>query len=281
MLYLEGVGVTKEVEIAKRSESAGAAGAAGAAGGAGDIVDPVAYDEERERAKGILCDADEVTGIILEQSRGSEPIEVSRAGDVVGRMVDSVLNNRDALVSLSRLRSHDNYTLMHSVNVSILTLVLGRGLGLGAKELSELAIGGILHDVGKMLVPEEILNKTGTLTKMEFKEMRNHVIYGVDLLSKSQGISEESIYVAHEHHERMDGSGYPNGTPGAELHLFGRIGSICDVYDSMTSARAYGDTPSASEAIKKIEAWAGHNFDPELVDIFVAFLGSRAIDTSA
>jgi putative nucleotidyltransferase with HDIG domain len=278
---LEVIQVTKEVEITKRPDMVGVKGTVGVKGATGDVADPVAYEEECERAEVILRDADEVAGVLLEQSRTAAPIEVSRANDVVEKMVDSVLNNRDALKSLSRLRNHANYTLMHSVNVSILTLVLGRGLGLERDELSELAIGGILHDVGKMLVPDEILHKSGTLTKAEFKEMRNHVKYGVELLSKSKGISDDSIYVALQHHERMDGSGYPNGTPGPELHLFGRIGSIVDVYDSMTSARAYGDTPSASEAIKKIEAWGGHNFDPELVDIFVTCLSPRAANTSA
>ncbi len=264
MPYLEEVVVTEEVEIATQL---------GEAGGGDDIVDPVAYDEEIERAQVIERDADNVVGELLSQSRTTGAIEVSRAQDVVENMVDSVLNNQDALVSPSRRRDCDNYTLMHSVNVSILTTVLGRRLGLSREALVKLALGGILHDVGKMLVPDEILNKTGTLTKAEFKEMKNHVTYGVELLSKSQGVCEESIYVALQHHERMDGSGYPFGTPGAELHLFGRIGSICDVYDSMTSARAYGDTPSPNEAIKKIYAWKGYNFDPELVDIFITCLG--------
>ena len=102
-------------------------------------------------------------------------------------MIDSVFNNQDALVSLSRLKDYDNYTFMHSVNVSILTIALGRRLGLSREELGMLGMGAILHDVGKMLVPDEILNKPGTLTKKEFKEMKNHVTYGVDLLEKSQG----------------------------------------------------------------------------------------------
>jgi HD-GYP domain-containing protein (c-di-GMP phosphodiesterase class II) len=127
--------------------------------------------------------------------------------------------------------------------------------------------------VGKMLVPDEILNKSGTLSKKEFKEMKNHVTYGVDLLEKSSGITDESIYVALQHHERIDGSGYPNEVPGAELHLFGRIGSICDVYDAMTTVRAYGDTPPPNEALKKMFGWKGQNFDPDLVDTFIMCLG--------
>jgi HD-GYP domain-containing protein (c-di-GMP phosphodiesterase class II) len=111
------------------------------------------------------------------------------------------------------------------------------------------------------------------LTEKEFKEMKNHVTYGVDLLSKSQEINDKSIYLASQHHERVDGSGYPTGMPGPDIHLFGRIGSICDVYDAMTTKRAYGDTPSPAVALKKIYGWKGQNFDPDLVDRFIMCLG--------
>jgi putative nucleotidyltransferase with HDIG domain len=238
-----------------------------------EVVDLVVYEEEIEKAHQIQQEAESMAGDLLSQARAGKGIEAGKARDVVENMIDSVFNNQDALVSLSRLKDYDNYTFMHSVNVSILTIALGRRVGLSRERLAMLGMGGILHDVGKMLVPDDILNKPGTLTKKEFKEMKNHVTYGVDLLEKSQGISDESIYVALQHHERIDGSGYPNETPAEELHLFGRIGSICDVYDAMTTVRAYGDTPPPNEAIKKMYGWKGQNFDADLVDTFIMCLG--------
>ncbi|MBE9532156.1 MAG: HD-GYP domain-containing protein, partial [Proteobacteria bacterium] len=241
--------------------------------GSKEVIDLVSYDEEVTKAKAIQQEAESMAGELLTQARAGKGIEAGKARDVVENMIDSVFNNQDALVSLSRLKDYDNYTFMHSVNVSILTIALGRRLGLSREDLGKLGMGGILHDVGKMLVPDDILNKPGTLTKKEFKEMKNHVTYGVDLLEKSQGITDDSIYVALQHHERIDGSGYPNETPGEELHLFGRIGSICDVYDAMTTVRAYGDTPPPNEALKKMYGWRGQNFDPDLVDTFIMCLG--------
>jgi putative nucleotidyltransferase with HDIG domain len=158
-----------------------------------EIVDLVAYDEEIEKAHTIQQEAESMAGDLLTQARSGKGIEAGKARDVVENMIDSVFNNQDALVSLSRLKDYDNYTFMHSVNVSILTIALGRRIGLSREKLALLGMGGILHDVGKMLVPDDILNKSGTLTKKEFKEMKNHVTYGVELLEKSQGISDESI----------------------------------------------------------------------------------------
>ncbi|MEE9542374.1 MAG: HD-GYP domain-containing protein [Thermodesulfobacteriota bacterium] len=238
-----------------------------------EILDLVDFDEEIEKAQSLKRDAQTVAGDLLSEVRAGKGIEPGKAKDVVDSMVDSVFNNQDALLSLSRLKDYDNYTFTHSVNVSILALALGRRLNFSRDDLGMLGMGGILHDVGKMLVPDNILNKPGVLTEKEFKEMKNHVTYGVDLLGKSRDIDDKSIYLASQHHERVDGSGYPTGMPGADIHLFGRIGSICDVYDAMTTKRAYGDTPSPAVALKRIYGWKGQNFDPDLVDRFIMCLG--------
>ena len=238
-----------------------------------EILDLVDFDEEIEKAQSLKHDAQMVASDLLSQVRAGKGIEPGKARDVVDYMVDSVFNNQDALLSLSRLKDYDNYTFTHSVNVSILAIALGRRLNLSREDLGMLGMGGILHDVGKMLVPDDILNKPGVLTEKEFKEMKNHVTYGVDLLSKSQEINDRSIYLASQHHEKFDGSGYTTGMPGADIHLFGKIGSICDVYDAMTTKRAYGDTPSPAVALKRIYGWKGQNFDPDLVDRFIMCLG--------
>ncbi len=236
--------------------------------------DTVEFVEEVKRAEVIKEEAGEVVKDFLNDARSGKGIDGDRTQEVVSNMVNSVFRNRDAMMSLARLKDYDNYTFGHSVNVCILTLALGRHMKFSRRDLQALGTGAMLHDVGKMLVPETILNKPDKLSDEEYMKMQNHVSLGGELLYKSGGIDDKSIRVAMEHHEKHDGSGYPNRLSGEEISLFGKISAIVDVYDALTSTRVYRKrNPIANEALKMIFNARGSHFDPLMVDNFVKCLG--------
>ncbi len=154
-------------------------------------------------------------------------------------MVDEVCANRNLLIHLTDIRAYDDYTFIHSVSVSILAVFAGIGLGYGESKLKELALGGLLHDVGKMFVPKEILNKPAKLTEDEMEIMKGHSLLGFELLRKNPEVSLLVAHMAFQHHERPNGSGYPRGLQGDEIHEYANIIAIADVYDALISDRPY------------------------------------------
>ncbi|MEE8574975.1 MAG: HD-GYP domain-containing protein, partial [Thermodesulfobacteriota bacterium] len=150
---------------------------------------------------------------------------------------------------------------------------LGRHMGYDREKLFDLGLSAILYDIGKMWVPESILNKSEMLIEEEQREMRKHVIYGADILSDVEDLCEEAILVAEEHHERFDGNGYPRGRTGENLHIYSRIVSIADAYDAMTTVKAYGSSLPPSEALKKLFGLKKICFDSDLVERFVKCIG--------
>lgn len=238
-----------------------------------DVTDTATFDEEIGRAKEVKAEASSVVARFMHEARAGKGVDNTRTKEVVGSMVDSVMRNQDALLSLSRLKDYDNYTFGHSVNVSIIAIALGRHLGYPADKLGSLGFGAILHDIGKMKVPDKILNKPAILTDEEFCEMKNHVSYGAAILGNTEHISSDAIGIAFQHHERYDGKGYPRGLLGRDLHPYSRIVCIADVYDAMTTVRPYSSPMGPSDALKRIYGAKGTHFDPVMVDRFIKCLG--------
>lgn len=243
------------------------------------IADIVEFREELKEAKKIRSEAESLVKDFMTSLKLEGEIKAEKVHETVGKMVDSIFRNQDALTSLSRLKSFDNYTFTHSVNVSILAIAIGRHAGVKKESLHDLGVGAILHDIGKMLVPETILNKPGALTDAEFAEMKKHTAFAADILADTQDISDTSRRVAMEHHEKFDGSGYHSKLSGKDINYFARIAAVADVYDAMTSNRVYTKGMPPEEALKKIYLSRGAHFDPEFVDRLIKCLGVYPIGT--
>jgi HD-GYP domain-containing protein (c-di-GMP phosphodiesterase class II) len=210
---------------------------------------------------------------ILEDSRSGRYLQEEPTREVVSEMVDSCMRNDDAMASLTKLLRHDEYTFSHCVNVTVFALTLGKALGLTRDELQIFGESVLLHDVGKMLVPPEILNKPGKLTAEEFDVMKLHVQRGVDFLRESFPHRADLAVVAQEHHERLDGSGYPLGTRGDQISRWGQISAIADVYDALTSRRCYKSELTPYKAISLIYRLSGGDFNSAYVERFIECVG--------
>ena len=232
------------------------------------------FEEELPVAHDIYRSAKGVVEAAMNDVRIGRAIDGDGINELVIGMVDSILRNADALVSLSRLKSFDEYTFFHSVNTSVLAVALGRRLGLSPQTLHLLGSGTLLHDIGKTKIPLEILNKPGRFEPHEFEIMKQHALRGVEVLSATTGFQEEIVRPALEHHERVDGTGYPFGRQRAELTPFGLIASIVDVYDAMTSDRCYHKGMPAHRVLQHLYNLAqdGH-LDSKLVQQFIQCVG--------
>lgn len=187
-------------------------------------------------------------------------------------LLENILNNKNISVNLVDIKSMDNYTYQHSVNVAILSLIIGIGLKLSKKDLINLCIGALVHDIGKVFISKEILNKEGPLTYDEYELMKDHPKRGYDYLSQHYELNSVCKIIARQHHERVDGSGYPDALNEDKLNYLSRIVSIADVYDALTSDRSYRRAMCASDALEYIMANAGSMFDYEIVIIFTKLI---------
>ncbi|NJD67441.1 MAG: hypothetical protein C3F12_02140 [Candidatus Methylomirabilota bacterium] len=217
----------------------------------GDVT-PSSFEEELPYAKQVYAEAKRTIQQAMQDARMGRMVDLTATSNVVNKMVDSLLRNPHALSSLSRLKSFDEYTFFHSVNVAVLGLTMGRSVGMSRDTLFQLGLGMLLHDLGKMLVPIDILNKPARLEPHEFEIIKQHVLRGVELLSQSSGFSEQAVHPALEHHERLDGSGYPFGRKRAQVSRFGLISSVADIYDAMTSDRVYHKGMPAVQALRHL-----------------------------
>jgi putative nucleotidyltransferase with HDIG domain len=236
-------------------------------------TDLVSIEEEMGVAREIERETRSLVYNIMEDARLGRALDTATAKNLVHGVVRSVLRNPDALVCLTQLKNKDEYTAMHSVRVCVLALAFGRHLGLSEQDLNILGLGALLHDVGKMKVPTEILNKPGGLTPDEFTLMKRHVPFGVQILEQNSGIPEGAIEVVKGHHERFDGSGYALGLKGDQIGLFGQVGAIVDCYDAITSDRAYHKGMSPHDALRKLYEWRRKDFHDRLVEQFIQCMG--------
>jgi len=205
--------------------------------------------------------------------RAGRSLKAEDVKHIVGELTESVIRNPDALACFTQLRKRDEYTAMHGLRVCILALILGRHLGFDREQLNALGIGALLHDVGKIAIPDAILKKEGPLDPQEFKIMQSHVPKGVALLKSTPGIPSAAIDFVRCHHERYDGSGYMNGLKGEGIGTLGLIGGIVDCYDAITSDRPYRNGMSPHTALKSMYEWRSKDFHPELLENFIQCMG--------
>lgn len=209
---------------------------------------------------------------VLEDVRAGKMFNTGAVKNVAENITKLTMRNKGVLCSVAKLRSHDDYTFQHSMNVGIYAASLAAHLGLEKPEIERIASAGVLHDVGKMLVPAEVLNKPGKLNDEEFLVMKKHVEYGYDFLKK-QGLPDDMLRLAYEHHERYDGSGYPRGLKDSEMSLAGKIGAVVDIYDAITSDRCYHKGMEPPSALKLMFKWADSHINKKVFEFFVMNIG--------
>lgn len=240
-----------------------------------EVVSIINEDLRREAVKGMK-------DIFIYAERADtkkQTTQIEQTKKYVENIVDEILSNKHIMVNMVDLKVFDDYTFYHSLNVAVLSVVMGVALNLNKEELYKLGLGGLLHDVGKVFIDKEILNKPGKLTYEEYESVKKHSEMGFGYLKKEFDIPIKSYIGTLEHHERFDGAGYPSGRKGTEISLFGRIIAIADVYDALTSDRPYKKAFLPSEAMEYIMGNCGEMFDPELVNIFVRKVAPYPIGT--
>jgi putative nucleotidyltransferase with HDIG domain len=200
-------------------------------------------------------------------------VDAELAQNLVNEVTDSVIRNPGALISLVRLKSADDYTYMHSVAVCALMIALSRQLKLDEAQTRTMGLAGLLHDLGKAMVPMAVLNKPGKLTEAEFAVIKSHPTLGHRMLVESQAVNDVVLDVVLHHHEKTDGSGYPHGLQGDGISLYAKMGAVCDVYDAITSNRPYKKGWDPAESIKKMAEWTHGHLDPHIFQAFVKSLG--------
>lgn len=210
---------------------------------------------------------------LLDDIAAGRALPLEEARTVVRNCISSINNNPNAMFWLSRIRQRDAYTAEHCVRVGVLAITFGRFLGLGEAQLETIGLCGMLHDVGKMKIPAEVLNKPGALTAEEWETMRSHPELGHKLLTSDHQLEPEVQQAALSHHERLDGKGYPHGLAAPSIAQFTRIITIIDAYDAMTSDRAYRKGIPTSDALAILYKNRGGQFDPTLVEAFIRLIG--------
>lgn len=233
--------------------------------------------DEVDRARETLERSKSAVTAMFGHARLGKVVEMSTVTPLVEEIAASMLRDRSAMLNVTRLKTKDEYTYLHSVAVCALMINLGRRVGLDEREVQQLGIAGLLHDIGKTGVPDAVLAKPGRLDDDEFQIVRSHPEKGYALLSQSPGMDPVALDVCLHHHEKYDGSGYPFGLAGTKLSIHARIAAICDVYDAITSERPYKSGWSANESLARMLEWEGH-FDPELLKAFIDSIGIQPRD---
>lgn len=234
---------------------------------------PTPIKEEIFTANTIRVEAHQVVHHLMSDVRMGKQIELAKISPVVENIADSIFRNKDAFISLSHIKEKDEYTFQHSVSVCALLIAFCRAMEYETDVITEAGIGGLLHDIGKMKVPEHILNKPGPLVISEFEIMKSHAAIGRDMLKQTPGVPETAVIIAGQHHERYDGTGYPDKIQREQISQLGQMASIVDVYDALTSNRIYHKGMEPTAALKKLFEWAKFHFNAELVEHFICLIG--------
>ena len=238
-----------------------------------DTVLRVPVREEMARARKVHEQAHQVVRSMMGDVRLGKAVSLEDAEPVVEAITGSVLRNSGALLGLIGIKNKDDYTFLHSVSVCTLMIAFGRSLGLAGEDLRQGGIGGLLHDLGKMKVPDEVLNKPGRLTDAEFELIKRHPGDGHAVLLETPGIEAVPLDITRHHHERLDGSGYPDRLAGDAISTMARMAAIVDVYDAITADRCYHKGMPAAEALRKMWEWSSAHFDQKLLQAFMRCVG--------
>lgn len=235
--------------------------------------------DEMQRAVGIRRQAVGLVRTVMQDARLGKAVELDNVSPVVQNITESILRNSGALLGLLRIKTKDDYTFLHSVSVCTLLVAFCRSRGMDEETIYQAGIGGLLHDTGKALVPDHILNKAGRLTDEEFAIIKKHPRDGYDILRQSPEIGEIPLDITLHHHERRDGSGYPDMQAAGQISELAQMAAIVDVYDAITSDRCYHKGMPAADALRKIYEWSKFHFNPALTQEFMRCVGIYPVGT--
>lgn len=235
-------------------------------------------DELRQAAKIVGKSRDAVCSMFNEARMG-RAVDAEKAMPLVEEIASSVMRNPGALIGLARLKTADDYTYMHSVAVCALMIALARQLGLDDEKTRAAGLAGLLHDIGKMAVDSAILNKPGKLSEQEFTAVKEHPLAGYNMLLEARGVGPIPLDVCLHHHEKLDGSGYPERLSGDAISLYARMGAVCDVYDAITSDRPYKQGWCPAESLRRMAEWSKGHFDEHVLQSFVKSVGIYPVGT--
>ena len=237
------------------------------------LLPQVALREELPQAKQLYARTVHTAQRVMEEFRNSGQVDIEAGSSAVENIATSVSRNANALLAISKLRTKDDYTFSHCINVATAAVIFAKHLGYDAASLHTIGLAGFFHDLGKLGIPLEILNSPRRLTPEEFSIMREHPTIGYEHLQKIPDLSDLVIRGALEHHERVNGTGYPDGKKGDEIGPAGKILAIVDVYDALSSRRVYKDPMAPHTALGLLYSLRGTDFVPELVDRFIQCVG--------
>lgn len=238
-----------------------------------DTLKPASMSDELQRAAMICAKGRKAVVSMFREVRMGKAVSAADAGKLVEEISSSVMRNPGALISLARIKTADDYTYLHSVAVCALMVSLARQLNLDETSVREAGMAGLMHDLGKALMPMALLNKPGRLTDDEFGIIKGHPAAGHRLLVEGKTASDIVLDVCLHHHEKVDGSGYPDRLAGASISLFARMGAVCDVYDAITSNRPYKAGWDPAESIRKMTEWSKGHFDERVFQAFIKSVG--------
>ncbi|HVL02574.1 MAG TPA: HD-GYP domain-containing protein [Dongiaceae bacterium] len=230
-------------------------------------------NEIRAASEAYRKNLEEIKTLLVQIGGGADSLHAKLVKQHVRECVDSIERNPSAMMWLTRIKHADQYTAEHCVNVGVLAMSLGRHLGVNRQQLEMLGLAGVLHDVGKMKLDQDILFKQGRLNDAEFQHVKQHTTFGKELLASDPLVPAEVIAAAYSHHERMDGRGYPERLPEQAIGFYARVVSIVDAYDAITSRRCYSAPRTSAQALKILYEHAGTHFDQKLVVKFIETIG--------
>lgn len=239
----------------------------------------ISLAEEMVRARLAFGDAVKVIRNLMDDIRLGRQIEIASTKPSVEKIVASVMRNSNAMMTMRRLKNLDDYTFLHSVSVCAMLVSFSKVVEMELNAIHEVALGALIHDVGKMRVAQAVLNKPAKLTDDEYRHIKSHVVLGSDLIRQLPGIPALTMEPLELHHERFDGGGYPKGLKGEEISPVGRMAAIVDVYDALTSDRVYRKGISPAAAVQKLFEWSKHHFDPEMTKVFLKSVGIYPVGT--
>lgn len=234
---------------------------------------PAGLEDELRKAASICFNSKKAVVSMFSEARMGRAVDAAGAASLVEEISDSVARNPDALISLARLKTADNYTYMHSVAVCAMMVALARQLKLNDEQIQLAGMAGLLHDLGKVAIPQIVLNKPGKLTDHEFDVVRTHPVEGYAMLKEGGKVPNAVLDACLHHHEKFDGTGYPDKLKGEDISVIARMTAICDVYDAITSDRPYKRGWDPAQSLRRMAEWTNDHFDPRLFQAFVKSIG--------